>query len=193
MGSDMTDLTRILVPALFLLFGFACSAPAPVNETQQAEMPKYGVFAFQLTAQLPGSPEQVYDLMTGDISEWWDHSFSQEPVQFYIEPKPGGGFWEYFDDQGNGVLHATVIFADRGNMLRFDGPLGLSGKAIQMVTTYTFTPNEDGGTILNVDVHAAGEMEPGIDQVVESVWRHFIFERFQPYAMEKLGGETPAQ
>ena len=129
--------------------------------------------------------------MTGDISEWWDHSFSEEPVQFYIEPKPGGGFWEYFDDQGNGVLHATVIFADRGNMLRFDGPLGLSGKAVQMVTTYTFSANEDGGTTLTVDVHAAGELEPGIDGVVESVWRHFIFERFQPYAMEKLGGTNP--
>ena len=35
----------------------------------------------------------------------------------YIEPRPGGGFIEIFDDEGNGVLHATVIYADRGKLL----------------------------------------------------------------------------
>jgi hypothetical protein len=36
-----------------------------------------------------------------------------------------------------------------------------------------------------LSVHAAGEMEEGIPAIVESVWHHFLFERFKPY-MESL-------
>ncbi len=174
-----------------LVLTAACSTAVPEPEPSRSGEPAaektYGLFDFKLEAELPGSTEAVFDLITGDISEWWDHSFSEKPYRFYIEPRPGGGFWEYFDESGNGVLHATVIVADRGKLLRFDGPLGLSGKAIQMVTTYTFTGMDNGRTRLVVDVHAAGELDPGIDKIVESVWRHFIYERFQPYCEEKLG------
>ena len=88
---------------------------------------KYGAFAFEIITVLPGPPETVYDAITGDLSGWWDHTFSEKPARFYLEAKPGGGFWELFDDEGNGVLHATVIYAHRPHLLRFDGPLGLSG------------------------------------------------------------------
>ena len=62
-----------------------------------------GSFEFELEIQVPGSPGAVFDLFTGDISPWWDHSFKQKPKKLYIEPKPGGGFYEIFDDEGNGV------------------------------------------------------------------------------------------
>ena len=78
-------------------------------------------------------------------------------------------------------LHATVIYADRGKMLRFDGPLGLSGKAIQIVTTYEFEPVGNDSTLFKVSVHAAGEVDEGIPEIVESVWDHFIFEQLEPY------------
>ena len=132
---------------------------------------------------LPGTPEQIYDAITGDISGWWDHSFSQNPKKFYIEAKPGGGFYEIFDEAGNGVLHATVTFANRGKMLRFDGPLGLAGRAVQMVTTYTFEKADNDSTLLKVSVHGSGEMEEGLSAIVENVWEHFIFERFKPYIL----------
>ena len=32
-----------------------------------------------------------------------------------------------------------------------------------------------------VSVHGAGEVEEGVPALVESVWNHFIFERFKPY------------
>lgn len=142
---------------------------------------KYDVFSFEKEVTLPGTPDTIFDAATGDISSWWDHSFSEHPLEFFIEPYPGGGFWEIFDDQGNGVLHATVIYADRGKILRFVGPLGLSGKAINMVTTYEFSPVGEDSTLFKVSVHAAGEVEEGIPAIVESVWEHFIFERFKPY------------
>ena len=121
------------------------------------------------------------DNITGDIKPWWDHSFSEDPFDLYIEPYPGGGFWEIFDEEGNGVLHATVIYVDRGKMLRFSGPLGLSGKAINFVVTYKFEPVGRDSTLFKVTVHASGEIEEGLPAIVENVWEHFIFERFKPY------------
>jgi hypothetical protein len=150
-------------------------------QDESSSKPKYDVFSFDKEVKLPGTPEVIFDAVTGDISGWWDHSFTDNPKEFYIEPIPGGGFWEYFDDEGNGVLHARVIYADRGKMLRFDGPLGLSGKAIQVVTTYQFEPVGSDSTIFKVSVHAAGEVDEGIPAIVEKVWEHFIFEQLKPY------------
>lgn len=148
---------------------------------QEENKAKYGVFSFEKAVTLPGNPYIIFDAVTGDISGWWDHSMSESPKEFFIEPVPGGGFWEIFDDEGNGVLHATVIYADRGKLLRFDGPLGLSGQAIHVVTTYQFKPVGTDSTLFNVSVRAAGEVAEGIPAIVESVWEHFIFEQLEPY------------
>ncbi len=143
--------------------------------------PRYDIFSFDKEVILPGTPEQIFDAATGDISGWWDHSFSENPKKFFIEAKPGGGFYEIFDDEGNGVLHATVIYSQRGKMIRFDGPLGLSGRAVQIVTTYEFSEAGKDSTLMKVSVHGSGEMEEGMPAIVEKVWEHFIFERFEPY------------
>ena len=145
------------------------------------EKMKYDIFSFEHIVTLPGNPEIIYDAITGDISSWWDHTFSEKPAKFFIEAKPGGGFWEIFDESGDGVLHAKVIFAQRGKLLRFDGPLGLSGQAIQIVTTYKFEPVVKDSTKLTVEVHGSGEMTKGTDEIVKSVWHHFIIEQFKPY------------
>jgi uncharacterized protein YndB with AHSA1/START domain len=141
----------------------------------------YDIFSFEKEVVLIGPPESVYDAITGDISGWWDHSFSDKPYKLYIEAKPGGGFFEIFNENGDGVKHATVIYAERGKLLRMDGPLGLSGKAIQMVTTYAFSPAGNDSTKLILSVHGAGEVEEGIPAIVEKVWDHFLIERFKPY------------
>lgn len=143
--------------------------------------PKYDIFSFDKEVTLPGTPDQIFDAATGDITGWWDHTFSGNPEKLFIEAKPGGGFWEIFDDKGNGVLHATVIYTKRPEMIRFDGPLGLSGRAVQIVTTYEFTKAGNDSTLMKVSVHGSGEMEEGMPRIVENVWEHFIFERFKPY------------
>jgi hypothetical protein len=150
----------------------------------QEQTTKFDVFTFDKEVQLPGTPDVIFDAVTGDISGWWDHSFSENPKKFFIEAKPGGGFWEIFDDEGNGVLHARVIYCDRGKILRFDGPLGLSGKAIKVVTTYEFEPVGTDSTLFKVSLHAAGEVDEGIPAIVENVWDHFIFEQLKPYVEE---------
>lgn len=154
---------------------------------------EFPVKGFAITEELllPVSPDTLYDVMTGDISGWWDHSFSEKPKALYIEPKPGGGFFELFDDHGSGVKHATVIYAERGKRLRFDGPLGLSGKAVVFVTTWEYE-KATGGTLLKLTVNMSGQIETDFEQVIAGVWHHFLVEQLKPYVesgryLEKFG------
>jgi uncharacterized protein YndB with AHSA1/START domain len=165
----------------FLLVVSGSSFAAVGRAAAETRPLETGAFEITLSLVLPGAPETIYDAITGDISEWWDHSFRESPQKFYIEPRPGGGFWEIFDDSGDGVRHATVIYAERGRALRFDGPLGLSGRAIQMVHTYTFSRVGTDSTRLDLSVHASGEVEAGLAETVEGVWLHFLVEGFKPY------------
>ncbi len=165
---------------LFLI-SFSVLLITEFNFGQNTSLTNSKVFSFQKEVTLPGTPIDIWNIVTGDISSWWDHSFSDNPVKFYIDPKPGGGFWEIFDEEGNGVLHATVIYADKGKLLRFEGPLGLSGMAIQVVTTYQFESSGNDSTKFIVSLNAAGQVEEGVPAIVEKVWEHFIYERLTPY------------
>jgi hypothetical protein len=141
-------------------------------------------FQFEMNFDYPGDPDFVYDHLTGDISAWWDHSFSERPYKLYIEPRPGGGFYEIFDESGDGARHATVIFARRGEMLRMEGPLGLSGMALTLVCTYTLKPSGDDGTLLTLNVNGSGEFTDETPELVRQVWEHFLWEQFRPHIRE---------
>jgi hypothetical protein len=160
------------------VFAFFAGAYTVVAETQEL---RAGAFSVRHELVLPGTPEVIYDAITGDISGWWDHNFSGDPAKFYIEPKPGGCFCEIFDASGDGVKHAEVIVAQRGKLLRFDGPLGLSGKAIHLVHTYTFEPVGADSTRLEMSLHASGEYQEAWPATIDRVWHHFLFEQFKPY------------
>lgn len=142
-------------------------------------------FQFEMNFTYPGDPVFIYDHLTGDISEWWDHSFSQHPHKLYIEPRPGGGFYEIFNESGDGARHATVIFAKRGEMLRMEGPLGLSGMALTLVCTYSLKASGEDGTLLTLQVNGAGEFTEETPELVRQVWEHFLWEQFRPYIQEK--------
>jgi hypothetical protein len=161
---------------LLILSFQACTGPkdSGISET----------FKFEMNFNYPGDPEFIYDHLTGDISAWWDHSFSQRPYKLYIEARPGGGFYEIFDESGDGAKHATVIFARRGEMLRMEGPLGLSGQALTMVCTYTLKAMGEDGTLLTLNVNGAGEISKETPELVRQVWEHFLWEQFHPYIQE---------
>lgn len=143
-----------------------------------------GTFQFEMNFTYPGNPVFVYDHLTGDISDWWDHSFSDEPYRLFIEPTPGGGFYEIFNESGDGVLHATVIFAKRGEILRMEGPLGLSGQAVTLVCTYTLKSSGEKNTLLTLNVSGSGSFADGTPEMVKEVWEHFLWERFNPYIQD---------
>lgn len=143
--------------------------------------PQGGFTSTHITT-LPGSPDDIFDAMTGDILPWWDHHFSENPKSLKIEPWVGGRFIEEFDDEGNGALHATVILCNRPNMIRFDGPLGLTGRALTHVVTYEFTPQQDS-TQVKVTVQLSGAIDTEWATIVDGVWKHFLIEAFQPYVL----------
>ena len=155
-------MNRILMTALVAAAGLGVGCAK-----KQAETP--AAFAFTHSLTLHGSPKAIDDSLTGDISGWWDHSFSDNPYKLYIEARPGGGFYEIFDESGDGVQHAVVTADQRGKLLRCVGPLGLAGHAVEMVCTYSPTPVGVDSTRLTLDVHAAGEIKPEWPAVVEQV------------------------
>ena len=166
-------MTRALCLALTILAAAAALA-AP------RDIPTGG-FKFTVETMVPGQPLDVYDAAFGDVSGWWDHTLSGDPHALYIEPKPGGAFMEIFDESGDGARHAVVTYAKRGEMLRFEGPLGLAGTAILMSTTWSFADADEGHTRITVEVHAVGEMDERTPVLVERTWSHFVNDRLTRY------------
>ena len=162
-----------MILIIALLLGWGCGS------SQKAENP--GTFSFEMNFSYPGDPDFIYDHLTGDISTWWDHSFSETPYKLYIEAWPGGGFYEIFNEAGDGAKHASIIYAERGKMLRMEGPLGLSGQALTLVCTYTLKASEEDQTLLTLNVHGAGEFSEETPELVRQVWEHFLWEQFKPY------------
>lgn len=178
--------TKLIGQLLILLFLCAVNIHSVLAAS---EMLVVRGFRISHEVVLPGQPDVVYDAATGDISGWWDHTFSEKPEKFYIEAKPGGGFYEIFDESGDGVKHATVIMAQRGKLLRFEGPLGLSGNAIHMIHTYEFSEQGSDSTMLKLTVNALGEVNKQLADTVDRVWYHFLFEQFRPYMEEVMSRE----
>lgn len=129
---------------------------------------------------LPGPPERAYDAATGDLAPWWDHTFKAKPLRHYLEPWAGGGMYEIWNEQGEGVKHATVTWAERGKRLRFEGPLGLAGNGIVFVTTWDFEAKGDS-TQLTCTASCAGALPAGAEKAVDGVWAHFLSGRLKPY------------
>lgn len=178
----MSRKQNIIITSAVLLCLPGPGGPTALQSSQAETIQALQVGGFALTKEvvLPGTPGEIFDAMTGDVQPWWDHTFSESPRKLYIEARPGGGFYEIFDEEGNGALHATVITANRGELLRFTGPLGLAGSALEMVHTFTFEA-EGENTRVKLRLHAVGELPEGIPQTVSAVWDHFLVERLKPY------------
>lgn len=159
--------------AAALLFGAAAGAA-------HAEVTPLTPQGFSIVErfEIGAAPAEVFAAATGEISGWWDHSFSKPPQSLIIEPRPSGHFIETFE--GGGARHATVIYVKAPNALRLEGPLGLSGSAVSFVTTYDIQPAPQG-SVMTVSVNAAGQIDAATAEAVAGVWRHFIGERLKPY------------
>lgn len=165
---------------VLVLFLLALPTAGAAQEGAQPQTLTLGGFSFEQSVTVPGTPEEVFDGFTGDVLPWWDHHFKGKPLRLHIEPRVGGCFCEVFDSAGNGARHAVVTYAERGKMLRFEGPLGLTGFAFNMVHTFEFTQRGDS-TQLTLKLRGAGEMQESWPRVVNRVWHHFLVERFKPW------------
>lgn len=157
-----------------------------ISGAGQAEIALKG-FSLEKEVIVPLDPVAAFDAFTGDVSPWWDHSFSRKPVKFVIEPRPGGHFLEIFDEAGNGVTHGLVTWSERGKKLVIRGWLGpFHSMAGELVHTFVFSP-VDSGTKISVSIRMFGEFDAQSAAAIDGVWDHFLIERFKAYA-EKLAG-----
>jgi len=173
LGGGAAALQQVAAPA---------APPAAVSDV------KLSGFRFEIEATVPGTPEQVFDATTGDVTGWWDHSFSGHPYRMFIEPKPGGGFYEYFDKDGNGVRHAEVTWAERGKRLTFVGPLPLNGAPVEIGCTLEYASVDESHTSVRVTVQGGGALPDKAGEQTADVWRHFLMERLVPYM--EAGGKA---
>ena len=167
---------------LFLL-SVLCSLLCATAFAQPTAFTPHG-YSFTDSVMLPVSPDSAFDAMTGDVSPWWDHHMSEHPVALVIEPKPGGAFYERFDNQGNGAKHATVTYADRGKRLRMEGPLGLAGDAILHVVTWDYEARP-GGCMVKLTCNMEGQIDEKTATLVQKVWHHFLYDGIQAYLTPK--------
>lgn len=137
-------------------------------------------FTFELEVAPPGTPQEVFDAFTGDVLPWWDHHVSKSPKAMYIEPTAGGSFREEFDEAGNGIEHARVTGCKRGEWLRMVGPLGLAGRGVELEMSFTFTADGDA-TKVHATIHGYGNVSAQGPAMVQTVWKHFLVEQFEPY------------
>ncbi|MBR9826466.1 MAG: SRPBCC domain-containing protein [Alphaproteobacteria bacterium] len=155
----------------------AALLPPPLVQSYDVQGFRSNVFV-----DIEAPRDVVWDVATGDVSAWWDHSFALEPAELVIEPVFGGRFYERLEDgQEDGALHARIIYVDAPQSLRLHGPLGLSGRSIDLVSSWTLTEIQPGLTRFTVDLSMHGEIDEELAHTVRSVWVHFIEARLKPF------------
>jgi hypothetical protein len=181
---------RSIMAATVLVVVWSGVVAAEEAKEPEAAVEAFSVAGFEITEEVvvPGTPEFVYDHLSGDVLPWWDHHVSEEPLALYIEARVGGKFIEVFNAEGDGVEHGRVTFAHRGRRLTFEGPLGLHGKAINLVCNYYLEPVTGDGdsTRIKLEVNGWGDArQDGLKDIIARVWHHFLVEQFVPYITER--------
>ncbi len=192
----------LFVSILALPSAMGCSRPAPTTppakEVDEASpttsrTTTARTFEFDLETTVPLRPDEAFAAFTGDVRPWWDHFFSEgAPAALVIEPFAGGSFYEVLDSDRGSVVHARVIYAEPGKLLRFVGPLGLSGRAVEMAHTFTFEATATGGTRVGFHLEGFGHVDDELVAIVESVWRHFL-DRYTAHTKQTTRTSSAAE
>ena len=66
----------------FFIFMMIIHAGQIMAETKPL---RSGAFQIFHSVTLPGSPEILFDQVTGDIGGWWDHSMSENPLKWWFQ------------------------------------------------------------------------------------------------------------
>jgi uncharacterized protein YndB with AHSA1/START domain len=148
-------MTRILQAAAVLTIAFLFVPAAHPKVLSQSAT------GFMITqeADVAVDPKAAYDAFV-QIGRWWNdsHSFSGAARNISIEPKAGGCWCEALPNGGS-VRHMTVIHANPGALLVFNGglgPLQFMGVAGSMKVSFKA---RDNGTHVAI-VYAVGGYDP---------------------------------
>lgn len=128
-------------------------------------------FIIEHEVTVPMDAQASYRLL-GKPSQWWssEHTWSGDAKNMSLQLKAGGCFCETW--KANSVMHAQVIVAQPGTLLRLQGAIGpLQELAVTGVLTYSLKPEQNGTRIqLRYRVRGLDKNRlAGIDEDVDTV------------------------
>jgi hypothetical protein len=167
---------------MFRWFVVACSALAALAGQSYAKVASVAPNGFSVTheATVKLAPKEAYEAFL-NIGSWWDksHTFSGDPKNITIDPKPGGCWCEALAD-GGFVKHMEVGQAAPGKRLVFHGglgPLHFMGATGAMTVTFK---KADAGTAVTLTYSVTGydpgsfeKLAPAVDGVLGEQLAHF--------------------
>lgn len=132
-------------------------------------------------AEVAVEPKAAYDAFV-EVGRWWtdSHSFSGAARNLSIEPKAGGCWCETLP-KGGSVRHMTVIHANPGAMLVFNGglgPLQFMGVAGSMQVTFK---TKGSGTQVSI-VYSVGGYDPDGFKEISKAVDQVLAEQVKRYA-----------
>lgn len=151
-----------LIAASVLLALATPPAVADVVDTSPAG------FTVSKTMTIAAPPAAVWDTLVAP-RRWWskDHTWSGDNANMSIDEQ-AGCFCEKLPGRGN-VVHARLIFVDRGHLLRMEGAIGpLQAYALTGVMTFELTPAANG-TTLKMTYAVGGYVPGGLDKMAPPV------------------------
>lgn len=127
-------------------------------------------FTVKCAAVVPGAPADAYEKLV-DVGNWWvaEHTWSGKSENLSIDARPGGCFCEKLEN-GGGVRHAEVVYADPGKTLRLSGELGpFQALGVSGALTFSFFPNPTGGTRVEMTYAVGGFLAGGFEALAPIV------------------------
>lgn len=145
----------------------AALGAAPVH----AEVVSASAHGFHLRQRVPltVSPQRAYAAFA-DIGRWWnpDHSYTGQSTNLTLSLTPGGCFCERLDN-GGGIEHLRVAYADPGKRAVLTGGLGpLLYEGVAGAMDVKFKANRTGSELV-MDYKVAGFGGGGADTLAPLV------------------------
>jgi hypothetical protein len=161
----MKDIVYAIL-SVIVLFGFPNIVEAKVLASSDDH------FIIEHEVLVPLDANASYQLL-GKPSLWWnaEHTWSGNAQNLSLQLKAGGCFCE--SRKGNSVMHAQVISAQPGSVLKLQGALGpLQDMAVNAVLSFSLKKQENGTKVVMTyrvsgdSSHALATIAPIVDKVL---------------------------
>lgn len=156
-------------------FAFHClllSLFLPVVSQAKVTVSSENHFIVENEVTVPLDAQASYRLL-GKPAQWWNskHTWSGDAKNMSMQLKAGACFCETW--KGNSVMHAQVVLAQPGELLRLSGAFGpLQDMAVSAVLTYKLTKTEAGTKVQMIyrvsgnASHNFASLSPIVDKVL---------------------------
>jgi uncharacterized protein YndB with AHSA1/START domain len=127
---------------------------------------------------IEAEPSRVFSAITTGTAIWWSAPHLQRPnaSDLVLEPKIGGRFYERWTISNKdtcGALHATVTAIEAPNLLRLQGPFGMTERAVLATATIELKPIKKG-THVHFSFHAFGELDEALEVEYGRGWADLL-------------------